>query len=226
MFGKHEDNKLSKISYSVVALILVLILGLTCINLEKFKQDYSIRLENVEARLVVMEEQVENLESRVEALETFEYDINTEIDGVYVSLSSLDADIYNLGERFSQIESNKLRLTSVIKFTDEEFDYMCRLVMGESGGDIYENNLATAQVIVNRVLSDKYPDTLMKVMKQKGQFSGSTKRTPTANVVKACQEALYGETIIPRDVLYFWSKGTSWSGRKFYKQIGDHYFFY
>ncbi len=93
-----------------------------------------------------------------------------------------------------------------IEITSEQLELLERCVMAEGGGESYECQIAIACVIINRVLSDDYPNTVDGVIQQKGQFStwpyviGNT--TPSNEVKQAVREALTSEHI-PENVLFF-----------------------
>ena len=93
-----------------------------------------------------------------------------------------------------------------IEISYEQLELLERCVMAEGGGESYDCQVAIACVIINRVLSDKYPDSIDGVIKQKGQFStwpGMIKKAvPTNEVKQAVREALTSE-VIPENVLYF-----------------------
>lgn len=111
--------------------------------------------------------------------------------------------------------------------TQEEFDLLVSIVSAEARGECFEGQVAVVDVILNRVDSKKYPNTVTGVIVQKGQFStyggGQYKTAPhTKSVINAVLYALENKTL-PSNVLYFRSGhyhkwATPW------KQIGNHYF--
>jgi len=113
-----------------------------------------------------------------------------------------------------------------IEINYEQLDLLERCVMAEGGGESYECQVAIACVIINRVLSEKYPDTIDAVIKQKGQFStwpGMIQRAVPSNEVKqAVREALTSE-VIPENVLYFRAgRYHKWASR--YCRLDNTYF--
>ncbi len=113
-----------------------------------------------------------------------------------------------------------------INITAEQMSLLERCVMAEGGGESYECQVAIACVIINRVLSDKYPDTIDGVIKQEGQFSTWPRMiervTPTDEVKQAVREALANE-VIPENVLYFRAgRYHRWANR--YCRIDGTYF--
>lgn len=126
--------------------------------------------------------------------------------------------------------------TTVIKVTNEEIKLLEKLVMAEAGGEPYKGQVAVANVVINRVLSKKFPNTVKGVIYQKGQFSpvssGSIhKKTPSASVKKAVQQALSGTWVVDRNVLYFMTpEAAARTGigkkHKLATKIGNHNFYY
>ena len=55
--------------------------------------------------------------------------------------------------------------------TSDEVKLLACLVHAEAGNQSYEGKLAVANVVLNRVKSSKYPNSIQKVIYQRGQFS-------------------------------------------------------
>ena len=113
-----------------------------------------------------------------------------------------------------------------ISINAEQMDLLERCVMAEGGGESYECQVAIACVIINRVLSEKYPSTIEEVIKQPGQFSTwptmIENMTATNQVKQAVREALANE-VLPENVLYFRAnRYHRWGTR--YCRINNTYF--
>lgn len=86
-----------------------------------------------------------------------------------------------------------------VQFTIEELELLSRVVQLEAGGEIREGKYATTETILNRVISTKYPNTLLGVLSQKGQFGtwknvASTKATPTVDTYESVFMVVTGQT--------------------------------
>lgn len=95
---------------------------------------------------------------------------------------------------------------TVMDYSDTEM--FERIVMAEAGGEPYIGQVAVANVILNRVKSNRYPSTLKEVIFQNSQFSPVKNgvirgRAPSQSVKKAVAEALKGRMIVPENTLYF-----------------------
>ena len=85
-----------------------------------------------------------------------------------------------------------------IKLTEADLDLFERIVYCEAGAEDMVGMILIANVIINRVNSNKYPNNVTDVILQKGQFSpvGSGwvyRCTPSAQAKEAVQRALNGE---------------------------------
>lgn len=79
---------------------------------------------------------------------------------------------------------------------ESELSLLARLVSGEARGEPYIGQVAVAAVVLNRVRSDAFPDTVSGVIFQPGAFDavwdGQFDMTPTASALRAARDALNG----------------------------------
>ena len=84
--------------------------------------------------------------------------------------------------------------------TTDEILLLAALIQCEAGGECYEGKVAVGAVVLNRVRSSRYPNTITEVIYAPGQFtparSGKVDRVmaagPKESCIKAAQEALNG----------------------------------
>ncbi|GIP54020.1 cell wall hydrolase [Paenibacillus vini] len=93
---------------------------------------------------------------------------------------------------------------------EEELLLLQKIVMAEAEGEPYEGKVAVANVVLNRLRSANYPDTIKEVIYQKSQFSpvrnGRLKRvSPNEDTIHAVNEALNGRREVSDDTYYFLS---------------------
>ena len=73
---------------------------------------------------------------------------------------------------------------------------LARLVYGEARGEPYTGQVAVAAVVLNRVESSSFPNTIAGVIYQKGAFNvvddGQINYSPNSTAIKAAQDALNG----------------------------------
>lgn len=108
---------------------------------------------------------------------------------------------------------------------------LARVTGGEAENEPYQGKVAVAAVILNRVKSDKFPNTLAGVIYQPHAFesitNGVANRAPSADTIRAAQDAMNGWDPT-QGCLFFWnpSKPVSkwiWS-RAIITRIGAHVF--
>lgn len=110
-----------------------------------------------------------------------------------------------------------------------EVDLLARLVRAEAGNQPFEGKVAVAQVVLNRVASSQFPNSISAVIYQSGQFSpvanGSINKPATADDVQAVHEAMNRGV---GQALFFYNPSTASSrwldGRPTVQVIGDHVF--
>ena len=106
-----------------------------------------------------------------------------------------------------------------------------RAIHGEARGEPYVGKVAIAAVILNRVDSPKFPNTIASVIYQPGAFTavsdGQINLTPNEEALKAARDALNGWDP-SYGCLYYWNPATAtskwiWSRKKVI-EIGKHWF--
>jgi len=116
------------------------------------------------------------------------------------------------------------------KYTDKEYYMMAQVMQGEAGGSL-EGMVAVGNVVMNRVLSGRYPgNTITEVITAPHQFTGyNPNRVPSAQARYAANLVLnYERWVVPQNTYFFrsgWETGSDWGKNKFYKNIGGNCFF-
>lgn len=95
-----------------------------------------------------------------------------------MSANKLNSDLILVGQklaipegRFSQAEA-KGPMSS--DYSQSEIDILASLVRAEALGESMDGKIAVAAVVLNRVESNEFPDTIQEVIYQQGQFSPVT----------------------------------------------------
>ena len=118
---------------------------------------------------------------------------------------------------------------SEVQFAEGDRYLLANLIYCEAGGESYAGQLAVGAVVVNRVLSSVYPDTVTGVIYQNKQFSpvasgrlalALAENRATAACYKAADEAMAGQTNVGNCV-YFRTPIEGLTGI----QIGGHIFY-
>lgn len=72
----------------------------------------------------------------------------------------------------SQAAANaEWRDISQVEFSEDDVTLLANLIYCEARGESYDGKLAVASVVVNRILSSKFPNTMAGVIYQKNQFA-------------------------------------------------------
>ncbi len=118
-----------------------------------------------------------------------------------------------------------------INYNEEDLDFFKRIIMCETGTNgSYDNRLAVANVIINRVLSNDYADTIKGVILENGQFPPAHLESfYSIEIDKTCEQpildALSGQNNID-NCLFFNNKEFPWKPESdFYGKIDGNYFY-
>lgn len=108
---------------------------------------------------------------------------------------------------------------------------LSKLVYAEARGESYKGQVAVAAVVLNRVASASFPNTISGVIYQSGAFScvsnGSINNTPNSTAVRAALDALNGWDPTGGCLYYYNPKATKdkWIRTRTVKTvIGNHSF--
>lgn len=119
----------------------------------------------------------------------------------------------------------------IVNATEEEVRILASAINGEGRGEPYEGQVAIGAVILNRVASGNFPNTIAGVVYQRGAFDavadGQINLTPQDSAYRAARDALNGWD--PTDgALYYWNPATATSQWiwtvPITKRIGRHVF--
>lgn len=112
----------------------------------------------------------------------------------------------------SQAAANgKWRDISEISFAEGDRKLLANLIYCEAGGEPYAGKVAVGSVVINRVLSSKFPDTVIGVIYQSRQFSpvasgrlelALTANKATPSCYQAADEAMSGVTNVGTCVFF------------------------
>lgn len=163
-------------------------------------------------------------------------DAEATIDALETMIDEQEQDIVALQKQYEE-ELAKSRLASQSKWRDisevtfEEGDrkLMANIIYCEAGGEPYEGQVAVGAVVINRVLSAVYPNTVVGVIYQNRQFSpvasgrlalALANDKATESCYRAADEAMSGVTNVGQCV-YFRTPIPGLEGIR----IGGHIFY-
>ncbi|MDO5572979.1 MAG: cell wall hydrolase [bacterium] len=116
----------------------------------------------------------------------------------------------------------------------EEYKALCRIVQAEAGNQDAKGKQLIANVVLNRVKNESFPDTVQEVILQDN--GGITQFSPTKNgsyhaaeisvdTMAAVNRAIAGEDLSDGALYFKAGSETQWGGLQFLFQHGDHVFF-
>lgn len=108
--------------------------------------------------------------------------------------------------------------------TQAEIDMLASITYLEAGNQPMAGKRAVVEVVLNRVLSNEFPNTIEEVLYQKGQFTPVAKITSTTGgdeEYAAVEQVLQCQYPILEGERLFFSTSPQ---KRDYIRIGDHYF--
>ena len=115
---------------------------------------------------------------------------------------------------------------SAKSYSQDDLYVLSHIIYAEAGNQSDECQLAVGSVVLNRVKSDKFPNTIYGVVFQKGQYSptwnGAYYKEPSDRAIKNAKYLLENGSVIPAGVVY----QAEFIQGPIYKQIGNTYFCY
>lgn len=124
------------------------------------KAEISELIAQAQENLENKNEEIDSLEEELAAQLEYEAELEAQREAEEAAhaaeLAAIEAA--NTGEAYVSTDSGDLELLAAIIYC-------------EAGGEIYEGKLAVACVVINRVRSSSYPNTISGVIYQSGQFS-------------------------------------------------------
>ncbi len=121
--------------------------------------------------------------------------------------------------------------TSSSGYSDADINLLAKLIYGEARGESYVGQVAVGAVVMNRIKSSSFPNTMSGVIYQRYAFTavddGQINLTPNATARKAALDALNGWDP-SYGALYYYNPKTATSSwifsRKTTTTIGNHVF--
>ncbi len=220
---------------SVLCAVIILMLLLICMCMSSQKHEPKDDVQNSKGR----EQKTKSIVASVEGLcldsdiiteetelnsQSNDFDIDTDY-GLLMAQAMANED-YVQAMLYEDIKNQKneyLGVTDNLNYDD--LLLLSKIVDAEAGSSWLtdEHRLLVASVVVNRIHSPEFPDTLHEVVYQKGQYSPVRNErfdelVPSESSVMAAYTILTEGSIAPIDVVY---QANFIQGSKIYKEIHD-----
>lgn len=192
-------------------LMIIVITGLVVLVITSLYVGKNLAKQNAE-RITDLYEQLDKLEQLIEEIEPII--INNEI----------------IMPEWPEPEARNRGTVQTAQNHQSDLDLLARLIHAEARGESYEGKLAVGQVVLNRVASSQFPNTIQEVIYQPRQFTptsnGAIHNTPNVDSIRAAKEVLSNHE--PSDIYYFYNPSIATSSwiftRETVQQIGNHVF--
>lgn len=213
---------------------LIFMLGFLCL-----KNVESLRLQSQPANQLKLELELEELEEKAKEVLQVTNSSAVMSDNLFSAQGLGIMEMTVSGQRI--VDYDLVEQEHGYKLSDEEREVLLRIVEAEAGSEDEDGRLLVANVVLNRMNSEVFPDTVAEVVFQ--QSMGVTQFSPVASgryytveisekTIEAVERALAGEDI-SQGALYFASRKRASSSKMrwfdteltFLFEHGGHEFF-
>ncbi len=179
-------------------------------RLIKEEQDLEILKLNAEAEKSKVNELIAQARESIDDYEDQIEDAEAAALAYEKEMKKLDSNLVYLKRKLAEelawaeaAANGTWKEASDIVYAEGDLYLLANLIYCEAGGEPYEGKLAVGAVVINRVRSEKFPDTVVGVIYQKRQFSpaGSGRlalalevNKATPQCYQAAKEAMAGAT--------------------------------
>ena len=183
------------------------------------------------------------IEEKIQLTAGFEFRLDMLIEGLSTAMECRVVPSNLVGEQnrlapffgFSLHYGKKQRLDLNLP-PDGDLYLLAKLIRAEAEGESYRGQVAVGAVVMNRVKSPIFPNTIREVIYQSGQFSCLPKLAtmePTTLSLQAAKDALRGKDPSHGALYYYNPRLSSPEGLRFFAtanlqrtvRIGNHIFF-
>jgi spore germination cell wall hydrolase CwlJ-like protein len=173
-------------------------------QVESEKSRVATLVSQTSASVASYSDQIAQAESTIDALSSV---INAQEENI----AALQKQYAEELEKSRLAAKSKWRNISEVTFDDGDRRLLANLIYCEAGSEPYAGKLAVGAVVINRVLSSIYPDTVVGVIYQNKQFSpvndghlalALTYERATSDCYKAADEAMSGVTNVGQCVYF------------------------
>ena len=117
-------------------------------------------------------------------------------------------------------------LSTTKSYSDEDYEMLAHLIFSETGSDWIDITCLyyTGSVVLNRVASEDYPNTIKEVIEQYGQYECSPyymDKTPTGRCYQVAHDLLTFGSRLPENVIY---QSQFRQGSKVYSYLDGTYY--
>ena len=126
-----------------------------------------------------------------------------------------------------KVVTKKTTTKKTKKYSQQDLYILSHIIYAEAGGQSWDFQVAVGSVVLNRVKSKKFPNTIRGVVFQKGQYAstwdGNYNKTPSKQSIKVAKYLLKNGSQLPR---YVYFQAEFLQSDRVYKKMGNTYFCY
>ena len=117
----------------------------------------------------------------------------------------------------------------IVTYTEEELELLARVIFAEAGSNWCSDKMQqyTGSVVLNRMASPLFPNTMREVVYQRGQYScarsGNINKTPNERAYNCARFLLENGSVLPSNVIF---QSQHKQGDGLYEQVQNMYFCY
>ena len=189
--------------------------------------------------------EITSLENRLQLQRNYLYQLSYENEAVMEVNEGLRNEVSRLenstDELLQQLKNKEKEAEKRAKitapsspFSTVELELLYRLVECEAGAESEAGKIAVANVVFNRMRSNKFPNTLTEVIYQPYQFEPVTTNkidevTVSDETITAVNKAVAGAKSVDDEMVFFWAKWLNknheiWDACEVKTTIGVHHF--
>lgn len=171
-------------------------------RVEQLVAEVKTNLNNTNQQIAGTEDEIADYEKQLEKQKAYEAELEAK-------KAAEDAKRLEEIRRQEEELKNQQGQQPIISDSESDIAMLAALIECEAGGESYEGKLAVGSVVLNRVRSSHFPNTLVEVIYQPGQFSPVASgrfatvlnRGASASCIQAARENLSGTITV--NCLYF-----------------------
>lgn len=221
------------LTFLVLSPILPIVYSIGETQYNKEISYYEERIEVLTEQNIEMCEEIKLLQDELESCYNMMDENRVNYDSNLVTLQDSVSDLQKHNfELISSLEEEGIH-TTYYKFTESEFDLLCRCAQAEAGYHNFKSQIYVANVIMNRVYSPKFPNTIHDVIYQhSGEFyqfsvvkNGMVDVEATEDTINNIKDAIiFNRFDLPLHVLYFHATGVKSSYNTYIECEGTTFF--
>lgn len=153
---------------------------------------------------------------------------------VKIEVEDVESDLPNTHEEyvehFAEVEEEAIiGEIEIVTYTEEELELLARVIFAEAGSNWCSDKMQqyTGSVVLNRMASPLFPNTMREVVYQRGQYScarsGGINKTPNERAYNCAIFLLENGSVLPSNVVF---QSQHRQGDGLYEQVQNMYFCY